>query len=76
MIDTSFLEKCINALERANELLKKSESGSVEYELYRSACIKEFEIILELSGKLLKKALKPYFSSTRAVDMLVFKDIF
>lgn len=44
--------------------------------MYRSACIKEFEIILEQSGKLLKKVLKPYFASSKAVDMLVFKDIF
>lgn len=49
---------------------------SLDHDLYRSACIKEFEIILEQSGKLLKKALKPYFHSSKAVDQLIFKDIF
>jgi hypothetical protein len=44
--------------------------------LYRSASVKEFEIILEQIGKLLKKCLKPYFSSPVIVDKLVFKDIF
>ncbi|WP_203249934.1 nucleotidyltransferase substrate binding protein [Cysteiniphilum marinum] len=48
----------------------------MEYDLYRSAVIKEFEIILEQSGKLLKKILLPYFHSKKAVDRLVFKDIF
>ncbi len=36
----------------------------------------EFEIIIEQSGKLLRKALKPYFHSSQAVDKLVFKDVF
>lgn len=44
--------------------------------MYRSACVKEFEIILEQSGKLLRKVLKPYFHSSREVDKLVFKDVF
>ena len=39
-------------------------------------CIKEFEIILEQSGKLLKKTLKPYVHSNKAADKLFFKDIF
>jgi len=36
----------------------------------------EFEIILEQSGKLLRKALKPYFHSDGAVDRLYYKDVF
>jgi hypothetical protein len=44
--------------------------------MYRSACIKEFEIILEQSGKLLRKLLKPYFHSSKEVDKLYFKDLF
>ena len=75
-IDTAYLEKCVNALEKAFELLNKSEPGSINYELYRSACVKEFEIILEQAGKLLKKVIKPYFHSAKEVDKLYFKDIF
>jgi nucleotidyltransferase substrate binding protein (TIGR01987 family) len=76
IIDTSFLERCIATLEKAHSLLLKHESESIDYEMYRSACIKEFEIILEQSGKLLRKILKPYFHSPKEADKLTFKDIF
>ncbi|MFB6307524.1 MAG: nucleotidyltransferase substrate binding protein [Flavobacteriales bacterium] len=76
MIDTSFLERCIDALEKSLKKLEHSEKNSVEYDIYRSACIKEFELILEQSGKLLKKTLKPYFHSSKEADKLTFKDIF
>ena len=75
-IDTAYYERCINTLEKAHALLKKAEPGSIDYDMYRSACIKEFEIILEQSGKLLRKVLKPYFHSGKAVDEVVFKDVF
>lgn len=76
MIDTAYTEKCIQTLERAAELLQKCEANTVEFMMYRSACVKEFEIILEMSGKLLRKALKRYFHSSAAVDSLFFKDVF
>jgi len=75
-IDTQFYKRCILTLEQAHMLLQESEIDSIHYEMYRSACVKEFEIILEQSGKLLKKCLKPYFHSPKPVDKLVFKDIF
>lgn len=46
------------------------------YDIYRSACVKEFEIILEQAGKLLKKCLMPYFATSKHADRLTFKDIF
>ena len=75
-IDTAFLERCISALEKSIEMLSAAEKDSIYFDIYRSACVKEFEIILEQTGKLLKKTLKPYFASSKEVDMLVFKDIF
>ena len=57
-------------------MLGKESPGSVFYEVYRSACIKEFEIILEQSGKLLRKVLKPWFHTSKEVDKLNFKDVF
>ena len=75
-IDTAFYVKCIFALERAFEMLNASQAESIDFELYRSATIKEFEIILEQSGKLLKKRLRPFFHSNKAADELYFKDIF
>lgn len=75
-IDTTFLERCISTLDKAHALLRQANPENIDYDLYRSACVKEFEIILEQSGKLLRKSLKPYFHSSRAVDQLTFKDLF
>ena len=75
-IDTTYYERCIRTLENAYALLKKANPENIDYDMYRSACIKEFEIILEQSGKLLRKVLKPYFHSSKAVDELNFKDVF
>lgn len=75
-IDTTYLKRCISALEKAHESIQKYSQDDLEYDIFRSAVIKEFEIILEQSGKLLKKVLKPFFHSSRAVDSLYFKDIF
>ena len=75
-IETAYLSRCIHTLNKALEMLKQSNPESIEYEMYRSACIKEFEIILEQSGKLLRKVLKPYFHSSKAADKLNFKDLF
>ena len=46
------------------------------YELFRLAAIKSFELSLEMSVKLLRKALKAYEIRPREVDRLVFKDVF
>ncbi len=75
-IETDFYNRCIHTLEKAYELLIQTDPQQIEYDMYRSACVKEFEILLEQSGKLLRKVLKPYFHSSKAVDQLVFKDIF
>jgi nucleotidyltransferase substrate binding protein (TIGR01987 family) len=77
-IDTEHFDICVATLEYALEKLKKMDGSQnqLEYNMARSSCIKEFEIILEQSGKLLRKVLKPYFSNSAAVDRLNFKDIF
>lgn len=76
-IETDFLERCVATLAHANAALAQlSPTDGIEYELYRSAAIKEFEIILEQSGKLLKKVLSPFFASKKQADRLYFKDIF
>ncbi|MEA3331227.1 MAG: HI0074 family nucleotidyltransferase substrate-binding subunit [Campylobacterota bacterium] len=75
-IDTTYLKRCVLALDKAYHTLEKYSVEDIEYDIYRSATIKEFEIILEQSGKLLKKAFKPYFHTPKAADSLYFKDIF
>ena len=75
-IDTEYYNRCISTLEKAYRLLMDTSPEEIDFDIYRSACIKEFEIILEQSGKLLRKILKPYFHTSKAVDQLVYKDIF
>jgi hypothetical protein len=75
-IETDFLERCIKTLDKSFMLLQKSNPEEIDYDIYRSASIKEFEIILEQCGKLLKKSLKPFYHSSQAVDKLFFKDVF
>jgi nucleotidyltransferase substrate binding protein (TIGR01987 family) len=47
----------------------------VDYEVFRNAVVKGFELVLETSGKLLRRVLKRYESSPKIVDELVFKDV-
>ena len=76
IIDATYYERCIRTLQSAYLLLVKENPDNIEYDMYRSACIKEFEIILEQSGKLLRIVLKPYFHSSKEVDQLYFKEVF
>ena len=76
MISTEYLKKCIETLEKSYELLRTAEQGSIDYEIYRNSLVKGFEMVIEQSGKLLKKRLEPYFGSKKAVDELTYKDLF
>ena len=75
-IDTTYLMRCIGTLERALDGLGGHDGGDVVYGLYRETCVKEFELVLEQSGKLLRKRLRPWFASNRQADRLTFKDLF
>ena len=75
-IDTTYLKRCLGTLERALEKLGQHEADSIMHDVYRAACVKEFELVLEQSGKLLQKRLRPWFASNKQVDELVFKDVF
>jgi hypothetical protein len=75
-IETAYLERFISTLEKSYSLLQKANPAEIDYDMYRSASVKEFEIILEQCGKLLRKCLKPYYHSSQAVDKLYFKEVF
>ena len=75
-INTDFLMRCINTLEAAFEQLQQRELSDTFYDIFRAASVKEFEIVLEQSGSLLKKRLRPYFASNRQADRLTFKNAF
>ncbi|MCY4005643.1 MAG: nucleotidyltransferase substrate binding protein [Rhodobacteraceae bacterium] len=77
-IDTTFLRRCLTALERLLEEMERLDgtSDNIMYDIYRAACVKEFELVLEQSGKLLRKRLAAFFASNRQVDGLAFKDLY
>jgi len=75
-LNTEHLRRCIQTLESSLDRLNQSKPDSTEYEIYRNAVVKGFELALEISGKLLRKALSPFFATQKAVDGLTFKDIF
>ncbi len=75
-MSTIYIQKCLVSLELAYEHWKLLSKDDRMYDIFRAACIKEFELILEQSGKLLKKALKPYFATSKELDRLTYKDIF
>ena len=58
-IDTYFIHRCIQTLEFSmNELQKIEHSESLSYDAFQASCVKEFELTLALSGKLLRNALE------------------
>ena len=75
-IDTSHLVRCIDVLETAFERLLQQAPEDIAYDIYRAACVKEFELALEQSGKLLRMRLRQYFASNLEADRLSFKDVF
>jgi nucleotidyltransferase substrate binding protein (TIGR01987 family) len=74
-LNTDHLQRCIHTLESSLDLLTQAEPESIEYEVFRNAVVKGFELVLEISGKLLRKALKAYGGSPKAVDELFYKDL-
>ena len=75
-LNPEHLLRTANTLEQAILALDRTpESDGVLYDLYRNAAIKSFELSLETAGKLLRKALKAFSGSPRAVEGLVFNDV-
>lgn len=75
-INTEYLSRCIETLEKAYSMIKTVQEGTIEYEMYRNALVKGFEMTIEQSGKLLRKRLEPFFATKKALDTLTYKDLF
>jgi nucleotidyltransferase substrate binding protein (TIGR01987 family) len=73
---TEHLARCLQTLEKSLDQLARAPAESIDYEIYRNAVVKGFESTLETAGKLLRKAVKTYTGTPRAVDELTFKDVF
>ena len=76
-IDTTVLRRCIGILESALAVIgEQGERDDFAYDIYRAACVREFELVLEQSGKLLRKRIAAYFASNLQADRLTFRDLF
>ena len=56
-LNTEHLLRCIHTLESSLAMLDQAEGDSIEFEVYRNAVVKGFELVLETTGKLLLKVL-------------------
>ena len=75
-LSTEYLERCIATLEGALSRLSDHQPDEIAYDIYRAACVKEFELILEQSGKLLRKKISAWSASNQSAAKLTFKDVF
>jgi nucleotidyltransferase substrate binding protein (TIGR01987 family) len=74
-LSTKHLDRCIQTLEQSLAELRRAPADSIEREIFRNATVKGFELTLETAGKLLRKGLKSYTGTPRAVDELTYKDV-
>jgi len=74
-LSTTHYARCIQTLESSLSLLGQADADSIDYEIFRNAVVKGFELTLETAGKLLRKALKTYTGSPRSVDELTYKEV-
>lgn len=75
-LNADHLLRTADTLEQALAALSRTGPGDgVMYDLYRNAAIKSFELSLETTGKLLRKALRLFGGNPRETDRLVFNDV-
>ena len=74
-LNTEHLEKCLKTLDSSLKRLNHATKDSIEYDIFRNAAIKGFELSLETSGKLLRKALKQYKGDPKSIDQLTYKAV-
>nr|VFK49467.1 MAG: hypothetical protein BECKTC1821D_GA0114238_10789 [Candidatus Kentron sp. TC]VFK56141.1 MAG: hypothetical protein BECKTC1821F_GA0114240_100931 [Candidatus Kentron sp. TC] len=62
--DARNLARCIETPQASLDPPQRSDPAGIEYEVYRNATIEGFELVLETTGKLSRKALKPCFANS------------
>jgi nucleotidyltransferase substrate binding protein (TIGR01987 family) len=74
-LNTDHFARCISTLETSLAHLNAADAESIDFEIFRNAVVKGFELTLETAGKLLRKGLKAYTGRPREVDALTYKDV-
>ena len=74
-MNVTYLENCVQSLEAAYTCLKDAQPGTLQYDICRTAVIKEFEFSIETTGKLLRRYLKTQEDNPKKATKLNFKDV-
>ena len=74
-LNTDHLKRCIRTLETSLQFYAAAGQDELALEVYRNAVVKSFELCLEVGGKLLRRAIKAFGYSNKAVDEWYFKDV-
>lgn len=75
-IDTSGFRRCIGTLEAAFEQFRGEEQDETLRHVFNAACDRQFELVLDIGGSLLRRRLGNIFASNREADRLTFRDAF
>ena len=75
-IDTSGFRRCIGTLETAFEQFRREEQDETLRRVFNAACDRQFELVLNIGGSLLRRRLGDLFTSSREADRLTFRDAF
>lgn len=75
-LNTDHLRRCIDTLDESFGALSDPGLDDWLRDAFRAACVKYFELILEQSGRMLRKRLRPWLASNLQADRLTFRDVF
>ena len=75
-LSVDFLLRKADSLERVLWVIgQETDHDSISFDLYRELAIETFELTLETTGKLLRKAVKAFTGRPRAVDSWTYNDV-
>ena len=73
-IDVAEILGCVEAINDAVELINATPNNPKLLRIYRGSALKEFEIVLEQTGRLLRQALS--YQTEKSTKSLSYKDVF
>ena len=75
-LNTDHLRRCIDSLDESFGAISDNTLEHWLRDALHAACVKHFEVILEQSGRLLRRRLRPWLASNHQADRLTFRDVF
>jgi len=75
-LNTDYLKQILKTLGGSLKALERYDKRSDEFDMFSDSIVREFEKAMETAGKLLRKSLIPYMSSSKAAWKLTYRDLF